>query len=111
MSARSAAHAELGRRIGAARLRLDVTQQEAAGVAGINAANFAKIERGDGNPSFDTLVRIATALDLDPGELLTGLHADDLPEGPATYSVREFREEKSRRLAYGRGRPAQRATP
>lgn len=97
MPPRSAAHAELGRRIGAARLRLDVTQQEAAGVAGLNVANFAKIERGVGNPSFDTLVRIATALDIDPGSLLEGLRADALPPGPATYSVREFREEKARR--------------
>lgn len=97
MSARSDAHAELGRRISAARLSLDVTQQEAAGVAGINAANFAKIERGTGNPSVDTLIRIATALDVDPGTLIAGLHADALPSTRATYSVREFREEKFRR--------------
>ena len=98
MSPRSQAHSELGRRISDARLRLDVTQQEAAGVAGINAANFAKIERGQGNPGFETLIRIATALDIDPGSLLAGLHADALPNGPATYSVREFREERARRI-------------
>lgn len=98
MSPRSEAHAELGRRISDARLRLDVTQQEAAGVAGINAANFAKIERGLGNPSFETLVRIATALDVDPGLLIAGIHADELPSGKVTYSVREFREEKARRV-------------
>lgn len=97
MPPRSDAHAELGRRISAARLHLDVTQQEAAGVAGINAANFAKIERGIGNPSFDTIIRIATALDVDPGRLIAGLHADQLPSGRATYSVREFRDEKARR--------------
>jgi hypothetical protein len=41
----------LGERLRAARLRAACSQDEIANLAGMNVANYGKIERGLGNPS------------------------------------------------------------
>jgi len=97
MPPRSRGSAELGRRLREARNADNVPQQDLAGVAGINVANYAKIERGLGNPTFETIVRLASALGRDPGEFVAGISADDLPATKQTYTVREFRQERQRR--------------
>lgn len=48
-----------------------MTQEELAGEAGLNRAYIGYIERGERNPSTDTLVRIAKALKVAPKELLS----------------------------------------
>jgi transcriptional regulator with XRE-family HTH domain len=48
------------------------TLQELAGRAGISPGLLSQIERGIGNPSFRTLHRLASALNLRVGDLLEG---------------------------------------
>jgi hypothetical protein len=48
------------------------------------------VERGLGNPTLLTLVRIAVVLGTDPGTFLTGLGAESLPTAPATYTAADF---------------------
>jgi transcriptional regulator with XRE-family HTH domain len=68
-----------GGRIRARRQSLALSQEDVAHLAEMHVTNFGKIERGKANPSLETLVRIAVALDCDPAEFITGLGADDLP--------------------------------
>lgn len=53
---------ELGRRIQAARLAADLSQEDAASAAGIDYKRFQRLEQGAVNPTVRTLVRVARAL-------------------------------------------------
>lgn len=86
----------VGERLKHARQELGVSQMELANLAGMNVANYGKIERGVGNPTLDTIVRLAGVMQLDPGALVTGLGLDDLPPVKSSYTVAEFLREKSR---------------
>lgn len=59
----------LGRRIRSLREARKWTQQELGEKADINYKFLGEIERGQQNPSFQTLVKIATALDVELPEL------------------------------------------
>jgi len=54
---------EIGRRVRAARLRAGMTQEAAAGEAGIDYKRWQRIETGEVNCTIRSLVRIAAALD------------------------------------------------
>lgn len=56
----------------------------------MDLTNFQRIERGQGNPTISTLLQIATALEVDVGELITGLGADDLQNGRYPYGYTEI---------------------
>jgi len=73
----SAAAAEVGRRIRAARQELGISLEDLGALSEINWTTIGKVERGASSPTVETLVRIATALEVDPGSLLSGLRADD----------------------------------
>ncbi len=62
-----------GYRIGMARTKLGISQEELAGRAGMHLTTVNKIECGRGGPSVESLVRLATGLGCDPGELLAGV--------------------------------------
>lgn len=87
----------VGERIQARRLAVGATQMELAHIAGMNVANYGRIERGVGNPTLESLLRIAASLGIDPGELVSGLGVSHLPPTAPSYSVQEFIEERSRR--------------
>ena len=55
---------ELGERFRKARESLHLTQQEVADRAGIHVNYYARIERGEENPSFDKLRDIKKALNI-----------------------------------------------
>lgn len=95
-SAPSNASRIVGERLKAARLQLGVSQMDLAYLAGMNVANYGKIERGVGNPTLDSLVRLAAVMGLDPGALVGGLGLDDLPPVKSSYTVAEFLREKKR---------------
>lgn len=89
----------LGERLRDRRLVLGVSQEEIAHLAGLNVSNFGKIERGISNPTLHTIVRVASVLDIDPGELIAGLTGADLPHKPETFTASDFvREREARRL-------------
>lgn len=53
----------VGKRVREVRLALGLSQLDLADLAHVHPSNIGKIERGQANPSLDTLTRIATALD------------------------------------------------
>ncbi|TAM66887.1 MAG: XRE family transcriptional regulator [Microbacteriaceae bacterium] len=69
----SDAAAHIGRRIADRRQSLGMTQDEVAVISGIDSSNVRAYESGRAMPSIQSLVRIAIALDVEPGELLRGL--------------------------------------
>lgn len=54
----------------AARREIDLSQEEVAAALGMSGNRYAKIERGQGLPSLETLARLARVLDVRPSELL-----------------------------------------
>ncbi|MFC5930335.1 helix-turn-helix domain-containing protein [Cryobacterium melibiosiphilum] len=57
-----ASRVELGALLAAARKARDLTQPSLSKVTGIQQAEISRIERGIGNPTADTLNRLAAAL-------------------------------------------------
>jgi transcriptional regulator with XRE-family HTH domain len=77
--AKSEASHILGARLRNRRLELSLNQEDVAHQAGMNLSSYSRVERGYGNPTFYTLVRLALVLAMEPGQLLAGLSSDDLP--------------------------------
>lgn len=75
----SAASRILGERVKTARIALGLSQIQVWQISGIHFTNIGKIERGEANPALHTIVRLADALNIDPGELVSGINAHDLP--------------------------------
>jgi transcriptional regulator with XRE-family HTH domain len=69
----SEAAAFVGRRIGDRRRTLAVTQDELAAQSGIDSSNIRAYENGRALPNIQSLVRIAVALQVQPGTLIDGL--------------------------------------
>ncbi|TFD29041.1 XRE family transcriptional regulator [Cryobacterium cryoconiti] len=69
----------LGVRLRHRRRQLSLNQEAVAHLAGLNVSNYARIDRGTGNPTFHTLIRLASVLGMEPGDLVTGFNADHLP--------------------------------
>ncbi|HEX5929357.1 MAG TPA: helix-turn-helix transcriptional regulator [Solirubrobacterales bacterium] len=71
LRARSPEHAALGEAIRRTRKLAELSQEQLADRADMNAKQIGILERGRGNPSYLTLARVASALDLRIGELTT----------------------------------------
>ncbi len=67
---KSAATRALANAVRAAREQAGVTVEALAARAGLDASAYDAIERGERQPDFDTIVRLAAALDLSAAELL-----------------------------------------
>jgi transcriptional regulator with XRE-family HTH domain len=59
----------LAGRVRELRISLKMTQRDLAEDAGIRQALISKIERGEANPTLDSILRIATALEVSFAEL------------------------------------------
>jgi transcriptional regulator with XRE-family HTH domain len=68
---------KIGRRIRQRRQELDMTQKELADRLGITPSNITIIEHGEQNLTIRTLAKLAEALDVTVGELVTGHGAPD----------------------------------
>lgn len=64
---------EFGARIRAARIAGDYTQEELGIALGTTLGYISDLEKGKGNPTFDTIMFLANTLNIDPGSLLQGL--------------------------------------
>jgi transcriptional regulator with XRE-family HTH domain len=71
-----------GRQVRAARERLGISQEKLAFVGGFHRTYIGNLERGEVNPSLYNVVRVATALGVEPGELVRDLPPVDLPLPP-----------------------------
>ncbi len=67
----------------------------------MDVSHLARIESGQGNPTVQTIVQLATALDVKPEEFVRGLTAADLPPEIRPYSEADFRRELRRRETTG----------
>lgn len=86
----SPAAAKIGELVRATRLRLGISQEDLGELAEINWTSIGKIERGVSSPTVETLVRLATALGVEPGALLTGITADDYGERSHRFTARDL---------------------
>lgn len=62
--------AALGKALRGLRERLGLSQEELAAFAGLSRTSLGEIERGETNPSFDTLCRLAAATRIPLSELI-----------------------------------------
>ncbi len=69
----SATHEQFGQRLRRQRGALGLTQEDVAERSSLHVSYVAQVERGERNISLTNIVRVAAALDLDPGDLVTGL--------------------------------------
>ncbi|GAA4185899.1 hypothetical protein GCM10022288_08690 [Gryllotalpicola kribbensis] len=67
-----------------------------AQLAGIDQTNYGDIERGFGNPTFETLLRIAAVLQVSASSLIEGLSRADLPDDDPELTVADFIEARRR---------------
>ena len=68
-NARDAVRARIGANVRELRVRRRLTQEALGERAGLSYKFIGEVERGLGNPSIETLILIATALDADIAEL------------------------------------------
>jgi transcriptional regulator with XRE-family HTH domain len=88
---RTNASAALGERVRTLRQGIDgATQERVAQLAGIDLTNYGDIERGFGNPTFETLLRIAAVLQVPASQLIEGLTRADLPDDDPELTVADF---------------------
>jgi transcriptional regulator with XRE-family HTH domain len=64
---------KLGRNVTQCRRRASLSQEELASLASLHRTEIGKIEEGTRLPRVDTLVKLAGALSISPGELLEGI--------------------------------------
>ena len=64
-----------GSRVRARRTQLSMTQEQLAEVADLHWSYVGQVERGERNISLRNITRLAHALGVDAGELLTGARA------------------------------------
>jgi transcriptional regulator with XRE-family HTH domain len=63
----------LGERVRARRVELKLSQEGLDAVSGVHWSYIGQLERGARNPTLKTVLRLAHALRVDPGELMAGL--------------------------------------
>ena len=78
-SDRSSAAAALGERVRARRLALGLSQEALAELTAMHWTFVGQVERGRRNVTLHNLVRLADALGVDPGVLVTGIGIDQVP--------------------------------
>jgi len=84
----------LGDRVRSLRRATGNTQMDFALYVGMNVAHLGRIERGEGNPNLETLVRLADALGVDVAELVAGIRVEHYPSNPQTEINRDYLERK-----------------
>jgi transcriptional regulator with XRE-family HTH domain len=67
----------LGRAIRLRREMLRITQETAARRAGMHRSFFGTLERGETNPTYETLLRVASALRTSMAALIASAEHDD----------------------------------
>lgn len=68
-----AAVVDFARNVAAARKRLGLTQEQVSERSDVHPTEVSRIERGERDVRVSTVVRLARALEVTPGQLLDGL--------------------------------------
>lgn len=69
----SAATGEFGRRVRERRTELGLSQESFADRTDLHWSYFGQVERGQRNLTLHNILKIAVALEIDPGELIAGI--------------------------------------
>jgi transcriptional regulator with XRE-family HTH domain len=96
----------LGLRVKVRRTHCRMSQADLAETAGIDRTHVSRVERGAHNVTVLTLVQIAQALEVPPGELLDSAIADD-----DRFSGLRTRNTEPVRPPAGQAEPATRSSP
>ncbi|MGO9174910.1 MAG: helix-turn-helix domain-containing protein [Desulfobaccales bacterium] len=67
----------LGKRIRDVRSKLGISQEELADRCSLHRTYIGGVERGERNISFESLLKISEALQIDCGELVRGIKYDE----------------------------------
>ncbi|MDI6022753.1 helix-turn-helix transcriptional regulator [Leucobacter sp. UT-8R-CII-1-4] len=86
----SPAAEEIGRRVRKARNARQISLEDLGHLSEINWTTIGKIERGASSPTVESLVRIATALEIDPGSLISGITSDDYRQRQHRLTARDL---------------------
>lgn len=73
MEALSPSHEKLGQRIKELRSKIGLTQEKLADLVDIDRSYMGFIERGERNPTFDKLLKIAQSLEVSLPELFDSI--------------------------------------
>jgi transcriptional regulator with XRE-family HTH domain len=90
---------QFGRKLGPLRVAANLTIEELAEKAGVSTGLVSQLERGIGNPSFNTMAKLAYALGVPIGTFFTGAM-------PADPVVRKANRKKLTHSAFGNDGPA-----
>lgn len=71
MTERSAAHLTFGRTVRAYRRERHISQEELADLSGLHRTYVSGIERGERNLSLESILKLARALEVNPGAFFT----------------------------------------
>lgn len=86
----SDAAVKIGKRLRATRHKLGISLEDLGELSDVSWTSIGKIERGASSPTVETLVRLATALEVDPGEFLAGITADDYGRRMHNFTAKDF---------------------
>ncbi|SKA81197.1 Helix-turn-helix [Agreia bicolorata] len=86
----------LGERVREQRLKLGLTLEDLASLSEMHWTSVGKIERGQVHPNVETLVRLATALNADPGVFVEGLTASMYEKRVHGLTAADFIRERER---------------
>jgi transcriptional regulator with XRE-family HTH domain len=82
------AAARLGRNLFMARRRAGFSQEALGDLASLHRTEVGMVEKGERLPRVDTLIKLASALGVDPGELLDGVDwVVPAPTRPGSFVV------------------------
>lgn len=74
-----------GANLARARKRAGLSQEEAGIRASLHRTEIGLLERGERTPKIDTLVKLAGAVGVDPGDLLAGIAWDPGKLRPGSF--------------------------
>ena len=72
----SAATRAFGDRVRARRTELGKSQEQLARDSSLHWSYVGQVERGQRNPTLHSILKLAEVLDLDPADLVRGLHSE-----------------------------------
>lgn len=93
----SPAAEEIGRRVREVRESQQISLEDLGHLSGVNWTTIGRIERGVSSPAVESLVRIAGALEIDPGTLISGLTSDMYGERTHQMTARELIQARTTR--------------
>jgi transcriptional regulator with XRE-family HTH domain len=78
-----------GERVRAERLRLGISQETLAQLSDLHWTFVGQVERGTRNLSLHNIIKLAGGLDVDPGILVAGIAASEVPHETRALSQAE----------------------